>query len=176
LNHVFIIDDILSNILIKEDHSAKEIIKPVLRGANVKRWAIKPTNNYLIYTYTGIDIQKYPSVFNYLRQHEEELRNVYEARRAQKKWYELRKCKYYNSFNLNKIIWTRLSNINSFAISNNKEFSVDSTSFAVGKNLEYYCAILNSKITFFYFKLGGVIWGKNGIKWFGLKLLIQSFP
>ena len=167
LNHVFIIDDILSNMLIKEDHSAKEIIKPVLRGANVKRWAIKPTNNYLIYTYAGIDIQKYPSVFNYLRQHEEELRNVYEARKGQKKWYELRKCKYYNSFNLNKIIWTRLSNINSFAISNNKEFSVDSTSFAVGKNLEYYCAILNSKITFFYFKLGGVIWGKNGIKWFG---------
>jgi adenine-specific DNA-methyltransferase len=33
--------------------------------------------------------------------------------------------------------------------------------------LKYYCALLNSKLTFFYFKLGSVIWGSDGIKWFG---------
>jgi len=33
--------------------------------------------------------------------------------------------------------------------------------------LEYLCAILNSKVILFYFKLGSVIWGKDGIKWFG---------
>ena len=26
---------------------------------------------------------------------------------------------------------------------------------------------LNSKVVLFYFKLGSVIWGKDGIKWFG---------
>ena len=60
-----------------------------------------------------------------------------------------------------------MSNINAFAISTEKEYSIDSTSFAVGKNLEYLCAVLNSKAVFFYFKLGSVIWGKDGIKWFG---------
>ena len=68
---------------------------------------------------------------------------------------------------MKKLVWTRLSSINSFAISVNGEFTVDSSSFAVGNNIEYLLAILNSKVILFYFKLGAVIWGKNGIKWFG---------
>jgi hypothetical protein len=167
LNHVFIIKDKLKNKLIQEDPNSKEIIKPVLKGADVKRWIVMPNSNYLIYTYTNIKIKRYPAIYEYLSNHKKELSNVYEAKRGQKKWYELRKCKYYDSFNEQKLIWTRLSNKNSFALSENSEFSVDSTSFAIGKNLKYYCALLNSSIIYFYFVLGGVIWGKDGIKWFG---------
>jgi hypothetical protein len=68
---------------------------------------------------------------------------------------------------MKKLVWTRLANKNAFSISLNGEFTVDSSSFAVGENLEYLSSILNSKIVFFYFKLGSVIWGKDGIKWFG---------
>ena len=68
---------------------------------------------------------------------------------------------------MKKLVWTRLSNQNAFSISTKGEFSVDSSSFAVGDNLEYLASILNSKVVLFYFKLGSVIWGKDGIKWFG---------
>jgi adenine-specific DNA-methyltransferase len=57
--------------------------------------------------------------------------------------------------------------VNAFAISTNSELTVDSSSFAVTKDAEFLSAILNSKVVLFYFKLGSVIWGKDGIKWFG---------
>lgn len=166
-NDIFIVGENLKEQFIIADPKNEEIIKPVLKGADIKRYNIIKPNNYLLYAYTGIMIENYPIIYNYLKKHKNILSEVYEAKKGQKKWYELRKCSYYTDFEKEKLIWTRLSNINTFAISENHEYSVDSTSFATGKNLKYYCAILNSKAVLFYFKLGSVIWGKDGIKWFG---------
>ena len=166
-NDIFIIDESLKEQFIRDNPKNIEILKPVLKGAEIKRYTIIKPNNYLIFSYTGIKIDNYKEIYNYLKKYKNKLLQVYEAKKGQKKWYELRKCSYYSDFEKEKLIWTRLSNINAFAISENYEYSVDSTSFATGKNLKYYCAVLNSKAVFFYFKLGSVIWGKDGIKWFG---------
>ena len=166
-NSVFIIDRDFGDELIKRNPKNSEILKPVLKGAEIKRFFVKDYLNYIILTKTGVDIEKYPDVYNYLLENKDALENVYEAKKGMKKWFELRSCSYYDSFESEKLIWTRLSNINSFSLSLNKEYSIDSTSFATGKNLKYYSAILNSKLVLFYFKLGSVIWGKDGIKWFG---------
>lgn len=166
LNKVFLIPVKNAHSEFKQNKSF-EILKPVFKGAEIKRWKCKEVRNYIFHTYTGVIIEEYPEILHYLSQYKNDLQNVYEAKNGQKKWYELRKCSYYDSFQQRKIIWTRLSNINSFAISENGEYSIDSTSFATGSNLEYYCSVLNSRIVYFYFKLGGVIWGKDGIKWFG---------
>lgn len=166
-NSVFIISKEVGDKLIAKNSINSEIIKPVLKGAEIKRYRVKEFNNYIILTKTGVQIESYPEIYEYLSENMKELKNVYEAKKGMKKWYELRKCSYYTSFEEEKLIWTRLSAINSFAISTGKEYSIDSTSFATGKNLKYYCCLLNSKLTFFYFKLGSVIWGVDGIKWFG---------
>lgn len=166
-NSIFIIPKELGDKLILKNPKNSEIIKPVLKGAEIKRYEVKDFNNYIILTKTGVEIENYPDVYEYLVENKKELENVYEAKKGMKKWFELRKCSYYDSFEDEKLIWTRLSSINSFAISTKKEYSIDSTSFATGQNLKYYCALLNSKLTFFYFKLGSVIWGSDGIKWFG---------
>lgn len=166
-NSIFIIPKELGDKLILKNPKNSEIIKPVLKGAEIKRYEVKDFNNYIILTKTGVEIENYPDVYEYLVENKKELKNVYEAKKGMKKWFELRKCSYYDSFEDEKLIWTRLSSINSFAISTKKEYSIDSTSFATGQNLKYYCALLNSKLTFFYFKLGSVIWGSDGIKWFG---------
>jgi adenine-specific DNA-methyltransferase len=166
-NGVFIISKEFGDMLISKNSKNAELIKPVLKGAEIKRYIVKDYNNYIILTQTGIDIENYPDIHEYLILHKKELQNVYEAKKGMKKWFELRKCSYYDSFENEKLIWTRLSSTNSFAVTTKKEYSIDSTSFATGKNLKYYCALLNSKLTFFYFKLGSVIWGADGIKWFG---------
>ncbi|HPT21877.1 MAG TPA: Eco57I restriction-modification methylase domain-containing protein [Bacteroidales bacterium] len=166
-NNVFIIEESRRNELIQKDPIYNEILVPILRGADIKRWIVNPPKMYIIYSYTGIDIRKYDLIYKYLAKNKEILTQVYEAKNKQKKWYELRACSYYESFSKEKLIWTRLSARNSFAISVNGEFSVDSTSFATGENLKYYCCILNSKLILFFFKLGSVIWGPEGIKWFG---------
>jgi adenine-specific DNA-methyltransferase len=166
-NSIFIVSKEIGDKLISKDAKNAEIVKPVLKGAEIKRYEIKDFNNYIILTKTSVDIKSYPAIYEYLNKNRKELENVYEAKKGMKKWFELRKCSYYDSFEEEKLIWTRLSSINSFAISTKKEFSIDSTSFATGENLKYYCALLNSKLTYFYFKLGSVIWGADGIKWFG---------
>ncbi len=166
-NNIFIISKEIGDSLISKDVRNAEIIKPVLKGAEIKRFEVKDFNNYILLTKTGVQIENYPDVLELLSKSKNELENVYEAKNGTKKWYELRKCSYYSSFEEEKLIWTRLSSINSFAISNQKEISIDSTSFATGRNLKFYCALLNSKVTYFYFKLGSVIWGTDGIKWFG---------
>lgn len=167
LNEVFIISEAEREQIILQDPISEEIIKPVLKGANIKRFSILPAKEYLIYTYTNIDIKKYTGVFDYLNNYRKELEEVWEAKHGQKEWYELRKCSYYDKFFEPKLVWTRLSNRNAFAISESGEFTVDSSSFAVSEDIKYLSAILNSKVVFFYFKLGSVIWGKDGIKWFG---------
>ncbi|MBF6598661.1 MAG: class I SAM-dependent DNA methyltransferase [Fermentimonas sp.] len=166
-NKIFIVTKKIGDQLISKNPYNADIIKPVLKGAEIKRFEVQNFNNYIILTKTGVDISTYPDIYEYLLEYKNELEKVYEAKKGMKKWYELRACSYYNSFEDEKLIWTRLSSINSFAISSGKEYSIDSTSFATGKNLKYYCAILNSKLIYFYFKLGSVIWGRDGIKWFG---------
>lgn len=166
-NSIFLINNEVAENILKNDKKYSEILKPVLKGAEIKRYNVKPFQNYIILAKTDIEIENYPIVFEYLKSYKNELENVYEAKKGMKKWYELRKCSYYDSFEEEKLIWTRLSSINSFAISLDSEYSIDSTSFATGKNLKFYCSILNSKVVYFYFKLGSVIWGSDGIKWFG---------
>lgn len=166
-NSVFLVKNEFAENFIQQDKIYSEILKPVLKGAEIKRYVVKPNQFYILLTKTGVNIENYPLVYNYLIENKKELDNVYETKKGMKKWYELRKCSYYDSFEKEKLIWTRLSAINSFAISTNSEYSIDSTSFATGNNLKFYCSILNSKVIYFYFKLGSVIWGSDGIKWFG---------
>jgi adenine-specific DNA-methyltransferase len=166
-NAIFVVNKKDGDSMINLNNKNRELLKPVIKGAEIKRYYIKDYSNYIILSKTNIKFDEYPEVFDYLTKHKTKLENVYEAKKGMKKWYELRKCSYYESFIQEKLIWTKLSNINSFAISTQSEYSIDSTSFAIGNNLRYYSAILNSKLIFFYFKLGSVIWGKDGIKWFG---------
>ena len=167
-NKLFVINSDVKNQLCKEHHSSKEIIRKVLRGRDIKRFNIEWSGDWLIFTRRGIDIEKYPAIKNYLLPFKNDLEPGIGRKKGKYKWFEIQDITaFYPVFEKRKLIWTRLSNVNRFTISDQKEFSLDSTSFAVGSNMEYLCAILNSKTILFYFKLGSVIWGKDGIKWFG---------
>ncbi len=167
LNSVFIIDEQKRKEIIRTDSASTKIIRPILKGEHIRRWCLKWADSHLIYTETDIDIEKYPGVLRYLYEFRDDLEDVYEAKHGKKAWYELRGCKYYSEFEKEKIVYTRLSSINSFAISTDGEFCVDSAGIIVTDDNKYYCAILNSTLIYFYFKLVSVIWGKDGIKWFG---------
>jgi len=167
-NSVFVINTKLKEKLCEEHPSSKTIIKKLLRGRDIKRFTIQWEDNWIIFTRRGIDIDKYPAIKKYLLPYRKELEPGVGRKKGSYKWFEIQdNTAFYPFFDERKLIWTRLSNINAFAISEQKEYSLDSTSFAVGDNLEYLCSILNSKVVFFYFLLGSVIWGKDGIKWFG---------
>jgi len=167
-NRIFVVDTEVKNRLCKEHHSSNEIIMKVLRGRDIKRFNVQWNGDWLIFTRRGIDIDKYPAIKNYLLPFKKILEPGIGRKKGKYKWFEIQDITaFYPEFEKRKLIWTRLSNVNRFTISEHKEFSLDSTSFAICSNIEYLCAILNSKVILFYFKLGSVIWGKDGIKWFG---------
>lgn len=71
-NDAFVIDRATRDHLIAEDPNCAPIIKPFLRGRDVKRWRTDPQDLWLINTHNGygdtpaIDVEDYPIIKAYL--------------------------------------------------------------------------------------------------------------
>ena len=67
-NDAFIIDEAKKEELIKEDPKSAEIIRPILRGRDIKRYGYDWAHLYLIATFPArhYDIEQYPAVKKYL--------------------------------------------------------------------------------------------------------------
>ena len=151
-NEAFIIDEDTKNRLIKEDSKNKEIIKPLLRGKDIKKWGIHYKNFYLIHSYNGLDTKnKYPSIYKFLSQYKEKLEKRYDKG---ENWYNLRSCSYDDLFEKEKIIYSAISPEPSFAYDDNNNYILNS-GFILNSNsinIKYLIALLNSKLLFWYFK------------------------
>jgi len=67
LTEAFVIDAETRTKILKTNSKASEIIKPFLNGRDIRRYAIEPKGNYLIYTYHGVNISSYPAIENHLQ-------------------------------------------------------------------------------------------------------------
>jgi len=69
-NEAFIIDGDTKDQLIAEDPKSAEIIKPILRGRDIKRYKAEFADLWLIATFPSlnIDIDNYPAVKKHLEQ------------------------------------------------------------------------------------------------------------
>ncbi len=144
LNEVFVIDENLKNQLMQTDKKSSEILKPLLRGKDINKWNFDHKGFYLIYAYTGIDIKKYHSVYEYLLKFKEKLGQVWEAKHKQKKWYELRACDYYPEFEKEKIVYPIITADFTFSYDTKGFFSNDKSFIITGNSLKYLTAFLNS--------------------------------
>jgi len=159
LNKAFVIDERTRNKLVEEDSKSAEIIKPFVIGRDIKRYQ-KPDNNgkYLIFTYHGIEIQKYPAILNYLKQFKNELMpkpsgwvgDDWNGRKPGKyEWYEIQDTiDYYAEFEKPKIIIPAIVKRASYAFDNDNNYSNDKTTI-IPKNDFYLLGILNSKLSDF---------------------------
>jgi hypothetical protein len=65
LNEAFIVDTGTHDRLVKEDKNSAELLKPFLKGENIKRWSVESEGLFLINTPKGtVDIDKYPAIRN----------------------------------------------------------------------------------------------------------------
>ena len=89
LNEAFIIDTPTRDRLVAADPRSAELLKPFLRGENVKRWRVEPEGLWLINTPKGkVDIDAYPAVRNWLLPFTPEL----EKRATKQEWWELQQA------------------------------------------------------------------------------------
>lgn len=186
-NNAFIIDaEKRQKILdkcssIEEKEATEQIIQPVLRGKDIKRYSFNWCNLYLINTHNGytnannqkidyINIDKYPAVYNYLLPFKKQLETRTDKGRH---WYSLRNCAYLADFNKPKIIFPAImTNMSKFYYDNENYLTMAPASLLTGKYLEYIQCILNSKFMYYclqLFYIGGGI--KDEVKINRLALL-----
>lgn len=155
-NEAFIIDEETKNKLILEDKKSKEIIKPLLRGRDIKRYSYDFKNLYLINTHNGIkeknilpiDINKYSAIKKHLDKYYSDL----EVRQDKGITpYNLRNCAYLEEFDKPKIIYAETTISPNFYY-DNENFIAEKTNFIMtGENLKYIMAVLSSKLGFYIF-------------------------
>ena len=146
-NDAFIIDESVRQWLIAEDSKNRELIKPVLRGRDLKKWKTESTSDYLIFTRQGIDIEQYPVIKDYLNQYRESL----ESRASGSyEWYEIQaNTAYYLDFDKPKIIYPDTAKSLYACYDTTKSFGLNTIHFIPTNDLSLL-AILNSKLFDWY--------------------------
>jgi hypothetical protein len=146
LNEAFVVDRATRDRLIAEHPSSSDVLKPFLRGRDVKRWRVEPQDLWLIFTRRGIDIKKYPAIYEYLMQFKLPL----SKRAGDQRWYELQASPAdVERFEQPKILYQEIATYQVFAwddsgaYSNNKTFLIPDSDF-------YLLSLLNSQLIWFF--------------------------
>lgn len=174
-NEAFVIDESIKSRLIKQDKRNAEIIKPILRGRDIHRYAYESPNLYVLLTRNGIDVKKeYPAIYDYLNSFGTDFKN----RGAQgHHWTNLRACAFFEDFKEEKIIWIELSDQGRFALCSEEVYLLNSAYFLLPpKSLEikYLLAILNSRLIQFYLEKNAETSGMGTCRW--INNYVKDFP
>ena len=182
LNEAFIINEEKKNELIAKDIKSKELIKPILRGRDIKKYEAKFNGEYIINTYStykkdgeqieGIDVEEYPAIKEHLKSFEPKLSKRTDQGDTA---YHLRKCAYLEDFAKEKIVWGNINYSANFQLDNDKFINAPAnllTSETV--SLKFLISQLNSKIFNWYFSQAvGITLGK-AFEW--KKQYVEKLP
>ncbi|MBN1199797.1 MAG: Eco57I restriction-modification methylase domain-containing protein, partial [Bacteroidales bacterium] len=158
-NEAFIIDQETRDRLIASDPKSAEIIKPILRGENIKPYIPEFENIYLINSHNGIKEEiilpvqvetDFPSIFIWLGNFKDIL-----VKRQDKgsHWTNLRNCAYLSDFSKPKIIYPNMTKYLPFTYDDKKGYFCNDKAFIItGSHLKYLTGILNSSLFKFTFK------------------------
>ena len=161
-NEAFIIstakrDEILANCQTEEERQRTEaLIRPILRGKDIKRYSYDWAGLWLINTHNGvkgelppIDITLYPAIKAHLDSHWDRI-----ARRSDQGItpYNLRDCAYIKDFEKPKIMYPNMTKYLPFAYDNRCFLTNQKCFIITGKHIAYLTAFLNSSIFKYCFR------------------------
>ena len=152
LNEAFVVDRATRDALITEHASSAELLKPFLRGRDVKRWKVTFAELYLCYIGWHTPIDKYPAIKRHLRSFENELRARPETREGRVPWYAMSRyaADYWQEFAQPKIIYPDIYEHQSFAHDTNGMF-LGNTLYFIPTPEKWLAGLLNSQtIEWFY--------------------------
>ena len=161
-NEAFIIttekrDEILSNCKSEEERlRTAELIRPILRGRDIKRYGYVDNGLYLINTHNGIrgrlpriKIEDYPAIKTHLDKYWDKI----EKRTDQGDTpYNLRNCAYLEDFYKPKIIYPNMTKYMPF-VYDDKEYVTNQKCFIItGNHVAFLTAFLNSSLFKYCFR------------------------
>lgn len=154
-NEAFIIDGQKKDELISADPKSAEIIKPILRGRDIKRYRVDFSDLWLINTHNGygnvppIDVNKYPAVKAHLDKYWDKLKK---RKDKGKTAYNLRNCAYPDDFAKEKIVYAEIVFDSAFYYDTSGSFPEATAFVLTGENTKYLTALLNSELLTFTFR------------------------
>ena len=161
-NEAFIIstekrDEILDNCATEDERQrTAELIRPILRGRDIKRYGYNWANLWLINTHNGIrgkleriHIEDYPAVKAHLDQYWDKI-----SKRADKGEtpYNLRNCAYLEDFSKPKIIYPNMTKYMPFVFIEECYLTNQKCFIITGELMPYLTAFFNSSIFKFCFR------------------------
>lgn len=182
-NEAFIIDsqkrdEILANCQTEDERKrTAELIRPILRGRDIKRYGYVDNGLYLINTHNGvrghiprIKIEDYPAVKAHLDQYWDRI-----ATRADKgdTPYNLRNCAYLEDFFKPKITWGNLNLEGTYSYAPEGMFINAPSPFIATTNIAIL-HILNSTIADYYIRSLGVT--RNGGYFEYKPMFVEKLP
>jgi type I restriction-modification system DNA methylase subunit len=158
LNEAFVIDAATRERLISEDPRSTELIKPWLRGRDIKKWKAEWAGLYVIFTRRGTEIDEYPAIERHLKQYQVDLepkksdKDKHGRKPGTYKWFEIQdNIAYYEEFEQPKIIYPNITKTNIFAYDEAATFT-NQKCFIIPSDDLCLLGILNSKATTAWFK------------------------
>ncbi|BAZ85140.1 Eco57I restriction-modification methylase domain-containing protein [Dolichospermum compactum] len=145
-NEAFFIDDATKNKLVQADPKCAEIIKPLLRGQDIKRWIPEWDKLWIIFAHKDIDIEQYPVI----KQHLEIYRNKLEARAGKQLWWQWQASpSFYYLFEQPKLIYQEIQFHPAYSYDTEGYFT-NNKGFILPKADLYILGVLNSPLIWWH--------------------------
>ena len=197
-NEAFIIDtakreEILTNCQTEEERKrTDELIRPILRGRDIKRYGYEWAELWLIATFPSrhYNIEEYPAVKQYLlsfgierleqtgKTHIVNGEKVKARKKTHNKWFETQdSISYWEDFSKPKIMYSEIVRSPQFYLDEQGQFFPEATTFILtGEHLRYLYNIFHSKVFTYFFKhfyAGGGL-GEDGYRY--KKVFFEKLP
>ena len=176
LNEAFILDEAKRKYLIEQDEKNAEIIRPLIRGRDVKRFKIEYPGLYLLNIHNGIpgqlapiDIDDYPVAKTFMTKYINKLKKRKDQGITA---YNLRSCSYLDDFLKQKLVYTPVNSEYRFALVPSNIYFPNSLFMITGENIEFLCGLFNSKLYRFFL----YIMFSNGKYTYGSSSFFLSMP
>lgn len=166
-NPAFIISNEQRNKLIAEDHNNSKIIKNMLQGRNIRKWYYNESEENLIFTRRGTDIEKFPFIKKHLYGFYDNLKpkTPEDSTKGRKpgnyKWFEiLDNTAYYREFEKSeKIIWGLTADKWAYTLDTERHYLPSNAYILTSETvpIKFILGLLNSKLLRYYFGFIGVM-------------------
>ena len=193
-NDAFIIngakrDEILSACKTEnERNKTAELIRPILRGRDIKRYSYEYADLYLIATFPSrhYDIEDFPSVKNHLlsfgmerleqtgKKYNKNGKKIKARKKTNNKWFETQdSISYWDEFNKPKIVWGNLNLSATYAFAP-AGMMINAPATMIVPYSKYLLYILNSKLADYYIRKLGVT--RNGGYFEYKPMFVEQMP
>ena len=172
-NEAFIIDGKKKDELIAEDPKSAEIIRPLLRGRDIKRYGYEFADLYLLFIPWHFPLQndptiqgasekaeqafskQYSAIYNHLLKYKKELSNRNKVETGiHYEWYALQRwgANYWEDFYKQKIVYPNMTKFLPFVYDCNGFLTNQKCFIITGKDVAYLTAFLNSSLFKYCFR------------------------